>query len=133
MIQAICRELPFFKNCSSHLDIILPHLPEMSAASVFSAGRSALITGGSSGVGFAVAQLCMKHKMKVSIVDNNAEYIKHAKEKLPEAEYFQVDVTKPEEWKDLKSKISGTPDLLMLNAGIGLRGTWGDTDYFNKV
>jgi NAD(P)-dependent dehydrogenase (short-subunit alcohol dehydrogenase family) len=105
----------------------------MSPTSVFAAGRSALITGGSNGVGFAVAQLCKKHQMKVSIVDNNAEYIRHAKEKLPDAEYYEMDVTKPKEWQDLKAKLGGVPDLLMLNAGIGLRGTWGDADYFNKV
>ena len=105
----------------------------MSAASVFAAGRTALITGGSNGVGFAVAQLAHKHKMKVSIVDNNAEYIKHAKQKLPDATYYEMDVTKPAEWSDLKSKLGATPDLLMLNAGIGARGTWGDSVYFHKM
>lgn len=104
----------------------------MSPASVFAAGRTALITGGSNGVGFAVAQLAHKHKMKVSIVDNNAEYIKHAKEKLPEAEYYQMDVSKLSDWQDLKSKIE-VPDFLMLNAGIGAQGTWGDAEYFSKI
>jgi NAD(P)-dependent dehydrogenase (short-subunit alcohol dehydrogenase family) len=104
----------------------------MSPASVFAAGRTALITGGSNGVGFAVAQLAHKHKMKVSIIDNNAEYIKHAKEKLPEAQYYQMDVSKLSDWQDLKSKVE-VPDFLMLNAGIGARGTWGDADYFNKI
>jgi NAD(P)-dependent dehydrogenase (short-subunit alcohol dehydrogenase family) len=105
----------------------------MSPTSVFAAGRSALITGGSNGVGFAVAQLAHKHKMKVSIVDNNAEYIKHAKQKLPEATYYELDVSKPADWQELKSKLGGPPDLLMLNAGIGARGTWGDSDYFHKM
>jgi NAD(P)-dependent dehydrogenase (short-subunit alcohol dehydrogenase family) len=106
----------------------------MSPASVFASGRSVLVTGGASGIGLAVAQLCRKHQMKVFVADNNADYLKHAKEKLPEAQFYQMDVTKPEEWTDLKAKLGGViPDLLMLNSGISVPGSWGDTDYFHNV
>lgn len=27
---------------------------------------------------------------------------------------------------------SGGPDFLMLNAGVGTKGTWGDSDYFRR-
>jgi NAD(P)-dependent dehydrogenase (short-subunit alcohol dehydrogenase family) len=105
----------------------------MSPASVFASGRTALMTGGANGVGLAVAQLCRKHKMNVAIVDNNTEYLKNAKDKVPEAEFYQMDVTKPAEWKELKAKLGRVPDLLMLNSGIGQRGTWGDAEYFHNV
>jgi NADP-dependent 3-hydroxy acid dehydrogenase YdfG len=106
--------------------------------SIFAANKSALITGGASGVGLAVAQLCRKHGMKVALVDNNTEYLAKAKETLGsnDVETYQIDVSKIEQWKELKEKVIGkfgTVDLLMLNAGIGLKGSWGDTEYFQKV
>jgi NAD(P)-dependent dehydrogenase (short-subunit alcohol dehydrogenase family) len=102
--------------------------------SVFQRGSTALITGGSSGIGFAVAELCLKHGMKVAIVDNNSKTLDLAKQNLKDGDVqtYQADVSKEEDWKELKEKV-GSPDLLMLNAGIGARGTWGDGDYFSKV
>ncbi|TID12893.1 NAD(P)-binding protein [Venturia nashicola] len=111
----------------------------MSPVSVFAANNIALITGGASGIGLAVAQLCRKHAMKVAIADNNAHYLAKAKETLnggSDVETYQLDVSKIEQWKDLKGKVRqrfGPVDFLMLNAGIGLKGTWGDTDYFHKI
>jgi NAD(P)-dependent dehydrogenase (short-subunit alcohol dehydrogenase family) len=106
--------------------------------SVFAANKTALITGGANGIGFAVAQLCRKHGMKVAIVDNNSEYLANAKATLgaDDVKTYQIDVSKIEEWKDLKGKVDaeiGSVDFLMLNAGIGLRGSWGDSEYFHKV
>jgi len=113
----------------------------MSAAKVFASGKIALITGGASGIGLAVAQLCIKHGMKVAVADFNTEYLSKAKTTLDEkntgdVETYQIDVSKLLEWGELKSKVIskfGSPDLLMLNAGIGLKGTWGDSEYFSKI
>lgn len=109
--------------------------------SVFARNNTALITGGASGVGLAVAKLCRKHGMKVAVVDVNSDNLTRAKEALAsndaeEVETYNVDVSKLDQWRDLKSKFQskfGEPDLLMLNAGIGARGTWGDDEYFHKV
>jgi NAD(P)-dependent dehydrogenase (short-subunit alcohol dehydrogenase family) len=52
------------------------------ASQVFQAKRTALITGGASGVGFAFAQLCQKFGMNVALVDKSAEGLEKAKEVL---------------------------------------------------
>jgi NAD(P)-dependent dehydrogenase (short-subunit alcohol dehydrogenase family) len=119
--------------------------------SVFRQGATALITGGSSGIGLAVAQLCLKHGMRVAIADNNSETLRLAKETLsgsavggnPDVEAYEADVSEEEEWITLAAKVRdrwtrggaevGVPDFLMLNAGVGTRGSWGDSGYFQKV
>jgi hypothetical protein len=128
--------------------IVEPILPTnyqtaMSPASVFAAKNTALITGGASGIGLAVAQLCRKHGMRVAVADWNVDYLSKAKstlleDKVPEdVETYQIDVSKSNGWKELKDKVvqkfGGSPDFLMLNAGIGVRGNWGDDEYFQKV
>lgn len=115
----------------------------MSSASVFAAKKIALITGGASGIGLAVAQLCRKYGMRVAITDWNTDYLSQARSALLEAngsedvETYQMDVSKTNDWKELKDKIvqkfGSSPDFLMLNAGIGLRGDWGVEEYFQKV
>lgn len=116
--------------------------PSAAMASVFAANNTALITGGASGIGLAVAQLCRKHGMKVALCDNNAAYLSQAKQTLGAAaqsdgvETFEIDVGKIEEWRALRGKVQerfGRVDLLMLNAGVGLKGGWEDTEYFHKV
>ena len=56
-------------------------------------------------------------------------------------EAYETDVSKVEDWDRLKDQVQKTfggegkevPDFLMLNAGVGVRGTWGEGDYFQKV
>lgn len=101
--------------------------------SVFRQNAKALITGGASGIGYAVTELCLKHGMKVAVVDFNQETLDLAKKNLKgDVEYLRADVSKTEEWKGLKERV-GDIDFLMLNAGVGARGTWGDAEYFDKV
>lgn len=85
--------------------------------------------------------------MRVAVVDNNPQTLELAKRTLflasgdTEVETYQVDVSKEEEWAQLKKRLqhrfdlgeNGGPDLLMLNAGVGTKGTWGDSEYFRKV
>lgn len=109
--------------------------------SVFAKGNTALITGGASGVGLAVAHLCRKHGMKLAIVDNNTTNLELAAKAIPSTtesptETYNVDVSKIDQWHDLASKVKktfGSVDFLMLNAGIGAKGGWENTDYFHKI
>ena len=47
-----------------------------------------------------------------------------------------MDVSKIDEWSDLRAKVEmdfGQVSFLMLNAGIGPKSGWEDTEYFHKV
>ncbi|GME65256.1 Short-chain dehydrogenase/reductase SDR [Neofusicoccum parvum] len=91
--------------------------------SVFATNNTALITGGASGIGLAVAQLCRKHGMRVAIADWNTDTLAKAKETLGgDVSTYQTDVSQPAAWDELRASISTAfgaqgPDLLMLNAG----------------
>jgi len=106
---------------------------------VFKAGNIALITGAASGIGLAIAKLCRSHGMKLALVDNNTQNLSQAQDLLkdgPETETYAMDVSSIDEWKTLKTKVEksfGRVDFLMLNAGIGLKSGWEDTEYFHKV
>lgn len=76
--------------------------------------------------------------MKVALVDINTDWLSKARESLgtSDVETYTVDVSKPDQWNTLKKDVEqkfGAVDFLMLNAGIGMKGTWGDADYFTKV
>ena len=47
-----------------------------------------------------------------------------------------MDVSKADEWSDLRAKVEmdfGQVSLLVLNAGIGPKSGWEDTENFHKV
>lgn len=75
--------------------------------------------------------------MKVVLVDKNADSLKKAADALGgHASPYLCDVSKLDEWRALKSCVEmeyGKVDFLMLNAGIGLKSGWEDTEYFHKV
>jgi NADP-dependent 3-hydroxy acid dehydrogenase YdfG len=101
--------------------------------SVFRASSHALITGGASGIGYAVAELCLKNSMKVTIADSNQETLDLAKKNLNgDVHCVKTDVSDAGAWKKLKEQ-TGDVDFLMLNAGRMVKGTWGDSEYFNQV
>lgn len=112
----------------------------MPATAVFAPGASALITGAASGVGLAIAKICRSKGMNVLLVDRDAESLEAAKDELSGAASIViasvVDVSNPSDWvklKEVASQTFGTIELLVLNAGTGMRGSWGDEDYFRKV
>lgn len=109
-----------------------------AAAAVFAPGSTALITGGASGVGLAIAKLCRSKGMKLLLVDRNAEALEKAKAEVGSSDVATsvLDVSKLEGWASLRdqaAKTFGSIELLVLNAGMSARGTWGDNDYFRTV
>ncbi|OAA80734.1 short chain dehydrogenase/reductase [Akanthomyces lecanii RCEF 1005] len=115
------------------------------AAAVFAPGSTALITGGASGVGLAVAKLCNAKGMNVLLVDRNAEALEQARLDIagegvdasgPRVATSVADVSLAEDWAALKDSALakfGSIEFLALNAGVGGKGTWGDNDYFRRI
>jgi len=114
----------------------------------FRKGATALISGGASGVGFAMAQLCRKSGMHVALVDYNRANLEAAHKVLNDSnsnndlktEIYELDVSDLSKWKSILPKFQSTfpsLDLLMLNAGTGLKATtkqpYEDVEYFHKL
>ncbi|EMT69177.1 hypothetical protein NOF04DRAFT_15710 [Fusarium oxysporum II5] len=112
----------------------------MSPTDVFSPGSTALITGAGSGIGLAIAKTCRSRGMRTLLVDNNEEALGAlTKTHFPndsDVVTSKVDVSSTSDWQALKKLALdkfGSIELLVLNAGRGLRGTWGDDDYFRDT
>jgi 3alpha(or 20beta)-hydroxysteroid dehydrogenase len=86
------------------------------------AGKVALVTGGSRGMGAAEARLFVEHGAKVAIADVlDAEGEVLAKELGPAARYVHLDVTDEDAWAagvDDTVQAFGPLDVLVNNAGI---------------
>lgn len=75
---------------------------------VFSPSNLAVITGGASGIGLALAQKCASYDMNVLICDINAANLKAAKEIVKgkgKVETVELDVSKLEEYEKVKSVV----------------------------
>lgn len=88
-------------------------------------GKVALVTGGSYGIGFAIAKAYAKAGATIVFNDINEELVKKGLENYEKenikAYGFVADVTKEDEVKELISKINekvGVIDILVNNAGI---------------
>ena len=88
-------------------------------------GRVALVCGGSSGLGRAVAMSLAREDVKVAICARTAEKLENAAEQIRKATSAEVlpvaaDVSKPSEVKSLISKVAshfGKLEILVPNAG----------------
>lgn len=91
----------------------------------------AVITGGSKGIGLAIAKKFLKHDIEVIICGRNLESLHSAKKELELASHgatthiFQVDMSKKAEvlaFGQLLLRQFGNIDILVNNAGIFLPG-----------
>lgn len=95
--------------------------------SALQAGHAALITGGASGIGFAVAERLLKLGMKVCLVDKAEEELNLARQVLEVADPGMVitriaDVSSASDMISLKQFVDdkvGPLSFLLNNAGIG--------------
>lgn len=91
--------------------------------------QTAIISGGSTGIGFAIARALAKEHKQVIIAARNQEKINRALEQLHAegfaVEGYAVNVTHSGEVNDFVEKIKqkhGSIDILVNNAGIGAFG-----------
>ncbi|KAK7977680.1 hypothetical protein PG988_005170 [Apiospora saccharicola] len=106
-----------------------------SPAAIFKAGNTAVITGGASGIGLALAKKCAGYGMKVLVADWNAELL--AKVPADVAATHQMDVSQAGDWAGFREKIQkefgGKINLLALNAGTGAKHSFDSPEGFEKI
>lgn len=110
-----------------------------SPTSVFRPGATALITGGASGVGLAVAKLCASKGMNLHLVDWNTSALESAKTSITTngtVDTHKIDVSSLQDFTTLKQTLDTSKtklDLLHLNAGIGGESPWNENEGFRKI
>ncbi|MGC4021521.1 MAG: SDR family oxidoreductase [Cyclobacteriaceae bacterium] len=93
--------------------------------------KTALITGGSKGIGYGIAEALVKNGWKVAITGRNARSVESAFDKLNKIKDkstlgLVADVRNFEEQKSAVEKVLkafGQLDLLVANAGVGFFGS----------
>lgn len=84
--------------------------------------RNILVTGGSSGIGFAIAKRCAEEGAKVTIVGRNEERLKKAAENIVGCKILAFDLTDIDSLSNLleqAERVTGHEiDTLVLNAGV---------------
>ena len=90
---------------------------------------SALVTGGSSGIGLAIAQMLAEEGYALTLAGRNLDRLEAAREGL-DASVVQADVASEEDCTRLVTEhiaLHGGIDVLVNSAGVGIAGTIGDT------
>ena len=93
--------------------------------------KTALITGGSKGIGYGIAEILMREKMKVVITSRSQKAAEDAAQqlnKLGVGEAFGIaadvrDLTSQQKAVDAVIKKWGSLDVLIANAGVGYFGS----------
>ncbi|MCH8686195.1 SDR family NAD(P)-dependent oxidoreductase [Pedomonas mirosovicensis] len=93
----------------------------------------ALVTGGSSGIGYALAQEFASHGYDVLIAAENLQHLEEARARLmadgARVKTHASDLAREEGVESLYQALQGRPvDVLCVNAGVGLNGPFVETD-----
>ncbi|KAI0845254.1 NAD(P)-binding protein [Daldinia vernicosa] len=111
-------------------------------SAIFKKANTAVITGGASGIGLALAQKCIGYGMRVLVADWDAQALGKAGETLGSAaSTVRMDVSKLEDWSGLKDRVTkefgGQINLLALNAGVSAKtafdGEGADPAAFQRI
>ena len=84
-------------------------------------GRTILITGGTSGIGFEMATQLIARRNTVLLTGRDQRKLEEAKSALPGIHTFQSDASKPEDIRSLRQQVTAefpACDTLFNNAGI---------------
>lgn len=101
-------------------------------------GKTALITGGGTGIGFAIAAEMADAGANIVIVGRREEKLKKAAKEIGEkCSWHRFDVTKTEEYDDFFRKLEkeSPVDILVNNAGINIKKDYFDftAEEFDKI
>ncbi len=95
-----------------------------------SAGDTAVVTGGASGIGLGIAEALLDRGLDVVVADVRGDHLEDAGERLrhhgARLQTRRLDVSDPEQWRRVAQDVAGQfggIDLLCLNAGIGVLGS----------
>ena len=95
-------------------------------------GKVAVVTGGSSGIGLAIARAFVDRGMRVAIAARNERRLKAAADDLgPGVLAVPADVSRGDDVEALFARVVdafGTVDVLVNNAGVGSGGTVAEMD-----
>lgn len=93
------------------------------------AGAASIVTGGSRGIGRAVAEAAAARGARVGLIARNEDDLRSAAAAIPDARYAVADVADPGALGAavgaLEQKL-GPTDVLVANAGIGAYGAFAD-------
>ena len=85
------------------------------------AGKKALVTGGSRGIGFQISRIFLENGVNVLAVSRDPVKLEQAKDELPELDTLQADVSIPADNDRVAAWIQdswGALDILVNNAGV---------------
>lgn len=87
-------------------------------------GRSALITGGASGIGLATAKVLAGNGAEVALAD-----VHSPRRELPQhIRHFNTDLRRQDDVDQLRESLDGPVDILILSAGLGVHQKMGEGD-----
>lgn len=84
-------------------------------------GRTVLITGGTSGIGYEMAKQLIARRNTVLITGRDSQKLDEAKSNLPGVHTFESDASRPEDIHSLRQRVTSefpACDILINNAGI---------------